>query len=105
MATTDTSDYQWVSPASKAFQVKMIKLFQEVNVNGVSIIQADCPIDGFENNRHQAISNHNLNLQAYQQRCREKNLKINHKWKFFYRESFPHGSYMKPDEKKVHSIM
>lgn len=57
----------------------MIKLFQEVNVNGVSIIQADCPIDGFENNRHQAISNHNLNLQAYQQRCREKNLKINQK--------------------------
>ena len=60
-----------ITPASKAFQTKMIEQFQ--GINGVSIIQDDCLVEGFGNNSDQAINNHNQNLRAYLQRKKHKN--------------------------------
>ena len=64
-----------ITSASKAFQAKTIEQFK--GVNGVSIIEDDYPVEGVGNNSDQAINNHNQNLQAYVQRCRERNIKVN----------------------------
>ena len=93
-----------ITPASKAFQTKMIEQFQ--GINGVSIIQDDCLVEGFGNNSDQAINNHNQNLRAYLQRCRERNIKINlDKCKFLTEEVTYMGhtltnTGLKPDKEK-----
>ena len=46
-----------ITPASKAFQAKLIEQFQ--GINRVSIIQDDCLVEGFGNNSDQAINSHN----------------------------------------------
>ena len=98
-----------ITPASKAFQTKMIGQFQ--GINGVSIIQHDCLVEGFGNNSDQAINNHNQSLRANLQRCRERNIKINlDKCKFLTEEVTYIGhtltnAGLKPDEEKIRAII
>ena len=98
-----------ITAASKAFQTKMIEQFQ--GINGVSIIQDDCLVEGFGNNSDQAINNHNQNLRAYLQRCRERNIKINlNKCKFLteavtYMGHTLTNTGLKPDEEKIRAII
>ena len=98
-----------ITPASKALQTKMTEQFQ--GINGVSIIQDDCLVEGFGNNSDQAINNHNQNLRAYFQRCRERNIKINlDKCKFLTEEVTYMGhtltnTGLKPDEEKIQAII
>ena len=98
-----------ITPASKAFQTKMIEQFQ--GINGVSIIQDDSLVEGFGNNSDQAINNHNQNLRAYLQRCRERNIKINlDKCKFLTEEVTYMGhtltnTSLKPDKEKIRAII
>ena len=97
-----------ITPSSKVFQTRMIEQFQ--GVNGVRIIRDDCLVEGFGNNSHQAINNHNQNLRAFMQRCREINIKVNlDKGKFFTQEITNIGhtltnAGLKPDEEKVRAI-
>ena len=82
----------------------MIEHFQ--GINGVSIIQDDCLVEGFGNNSDQASNNHNQNLRAYLQRFIERNIKINlDKCKFLTEEVTYMGhtltnTGLKPDEEK-----
>ena len=93
----------------KEKRLKMIEQFQ--GINGVSIIQDDCLVEGFGNNSDQAINNHNQNLRAYLQRCRERNIKINlDKCKFLTEEVTYMGhtltnTGLKPDEEKIRAII
>lgn len=90
-----------ITPASKAFQTKMIEQFQ--GINGVSIIQDDCLVEGFGNNSDQAINNR-------EHICRERNIKINlDKCKFLTEEVTYMGhtltnTGLKPDEEKIRAI-
>ena len=86
-----------ITPTSKAFQAKMIEQFK--GVNGVSIIQDDCLVEGFGNNSDHAINNHNQKLRAYLQKHRERNVKINH-----YMGHTLTNAGLKPDKEKVRAI-
>lgn len=64
-----------VTPASSAFQMKMIEELS--GLEGVDVIQDDCLIEGYGDGSAEAIQKHDKNMKKFLQRCRERGIQLN----------------------------
>ena len=106
--------YRWVrlpfgiASAPEEFQRRTLEIIE--GLKGVFVIADDCLIVGEGDTVAEAIQNHDQNLQAFLDRCREKQFKLNKdKFRFRLSEVKYHGhvltaSGVKPDPEKVTAI-
>ena len=112
---TPNGRYRWlrmpfgISPAPEIFQARMHEAL--AGLNGVNCIADDVLISGSGANVKEATVDHNRNLRAFLQRCREKGIKLNRSKLQLNRESMvfcgheltQHG--VRPDQRKVAAVL